>query len=278
MSPGLRPLDGRPDGRPAVGDDEEVAVTTEPRPLRPAGDLVEDRLAVLAPRVLVGDDDEPAALGGQAAHDRPLRGVALARRPEHRDEPAAASGGDRREEVEDATERGRGVGVVDDDAERLAGVDPLHPAGDAGHRLEAPADRGRIEVPRLAEGDDRERVVDVEPAGEPELQVGLAARCRVPDAQPAGVLHDPRRVDGRRVGSAPYVTSRAPDSRTTASKSGALGSSRLTIPTRGRAAVAGTGPWLASRSNSESLAARYASNVPCSSRCSWVTLVRIAAS
>ena len=35
---------------------------------------------------------------------------------------------------------------------------------------------------------------------------------------------------------------------------------------------------LASRSNSESFAARYASHVPWNSRCSWVTLVRIATS
>ena len=86
---------------------------------------------------------------------------------------AAATGAS---SVEDRLERRGRVGVVDDDAERLARVDRLHPARDALDGLEAGADRGRVEPEPLAERDDRERVVGVEPAGEAELERGGAGR------------------------------------------------------------------------------------------------------
>ena len=74
------------------------------------------------------------------AHHRALVAVALPCRAEDRDQPAAAGRRDRREQVEDRVERGRAMGVVDDHGERLAAFDPLHPARDPGHALEARAD------------------------------------------------------------------------------------------------------------------------------------------
>ena len=74
--------------------------------------------------------------------------------------------------------------VVDDDRERLARVDPLHAAGDALDRLEARADRGRVEPEALAQGDDRQRVVRVETAGQPELEARVARRGGVGDPEP----------------------------------------------------------------------------------------------
>ena len=156
---------------PAVGDEQQVVAAAAAGRLRAAGDLVEDRLAVLAAGILVGHDHEAGALAGDPAHHRPLRGVPLARRAEDRDQPAAAGRRDRREQVEDGLERRRAVGVVDDDPERLAGIDPLHPARARPSTESRPgADGRRIEAERLAQGDDRERVVDVEAAGEAELE------------------------------------------------------------------------------------------------------------
>ena len=42
--------------------------------------------------------------------------------------------------------------------------------GTPAHAREARPDRRRVEPEDLAEGDDRQRVVDVEPAGEPEVE------------------------------------------------------------------------------------------------------------
>ena len=111
----------------------------------------------------------------------------------------AASG---REQVEDGLERRRAVGEVDDDPERLAELDALHPAGHDRDRGEAVADGRRIEADRLAEGDDREGVVDVEPADEPEVDGRRARRRVVGDPQAALVLLDAGRADvGGRVGA-----------------------------------------------------------------------------
>ena len=173
---GPRPLERGLDRRPAVRDREDVHAPVAARALRAAHDLVDDRVAVLAARILVGRHDEPAPLARDPAHLAALRGVALAARAEHGDQRATPGRGDRREQVEDAGERRRRVGVVDDHRERLALVDPLHPARDALHGLEPGPDGGRVQAEAVAQGDDRERVVDVEPAGEPELDRGLAGR------------------------------------------------------------------------------------------------------
>ena len=57
------------------------------RPAASAPAAICSRIAtrVLAARILVGRDHEAAALAGHATLDRPLRDVALARRPEDRD-------------------------------------------------------------------------------------------------------------------------------------------------------------------------------------------------
>ena len=92
-------LEGRLDGRAAVGDDQQVVVAPPAGRLGAARDLVEDRLAVLAARVLVGDDHEPGTLAGDPAHQRALGRVALAGRPEDGDQSRrrreAASGASR---------------------------------------------------------------------------------------------------------------------------------------------------------------------------------------
>ena len=117
-----------------------------------ARDLVEDRLTVLAARVLVGDDHDPGSLAGDPAHQRALGRVALPGRAEDGDQSPAARGGQRREQVEDGLQRGRAVGEVDDDAERLAGLDSLHPPRhDRDRRRDPRGPRpGRARSPRRA--------------------------------------------------------------------------------------------------------------------------------
>ena len=74
------------------------------------------------------DDRQIGALGGDAAHDRPLAAVAVAAAAEHDDQPPARERPERRER---ALERVRRVGVVaEHDAGRVR--DPLHPAGHLG--------------------------------------------------------------------------------------------------------------------------------------------------
>ena len=89
------------------------------------------------------------------------------------------------------------MGEVDDDPERLPGVDPLHPPRHERDRGQALADGRRIEADRLTEGHDRQRVVGVEPAHQLELRDGRAGRGVVRDPQASLVLLDARRPDVR---------------------------------------------------------------------------------
>ena len=182
--------------------DQQVVVAPLADGLRATRDLVQDGVAVLAARILVGDHDDPGALAGDPAHRRPLGGVAFAGRAEDRDQAAAARGGQRGEQVEDGLQGDRAVGEVDDDPERLAELDALHPPGDERDRREAFADGRRVKPDRLAERDDRQGVVDVEPPDELEVHGRGARRRVVGDAQPPRVLLDAGRPDvGCRVGA-----------------------------------------------------------------------------
>src|SRR5829696_5335634 len=149
-----RPLDGRLDGVASIGDDEQVVAASLAGRFGPARDVIEDRLAMLAARVLVGDDDDPGTLAGDPAHLGALGRISLTRRPEDRDHSPTTRRGQRREEVEDGLQRGRAVREIDDDAERLAEVDALHPPRDDRQRREALADGGGIEPGSLAERND----------------------------------------------------------------------------------------------------------------------------
>jgi len=71
--------------------------------LRTGGDLAEDRVAILAARVLVGQDDETAPLAGHATHERTLRRVPFPSRAEDGDDRAAT----RRRLRHDLVENGR---------------------------------------------------------------------------------------------------------------------------------------------------------------------------
>ena len=196
---GARSLEGRPDRGRAIGDEQQVLVATAAGGLRPLRDLLEDRDGVLAARILVGRDHEAAALAGHASLDGPLRDVALAGRPEDRHEPAPGAR-ERGQRVECRRQRGRRVGVVDDDQERLPAIHPLHPAPDAAEVRKPAANRVGVETQELAQGDDRQRVVNVEAAHQRQGHLHHSAGRRDRGADPA-----PRLMDGGRahVGAGP---------------------------------------------------------------------------
>ena len=77
------------------------------------------------PRGDAAGEDHFATLAGDPAHQRSLRRVPLTGRTEDGDQSPTAGGRERREEVEDGLERGGAVREVDDDAEGLAGIDPV---------------------------------------------------------------------------------------------------------------------------------------------------------
>ena len=138
--------------------------------LRPLGDRLEDRLAVLAAGILVGDDDEPAALAGDPAHHRPLGRVPLPADPNTAISPpprAAATGASTSRTA--SSEAGLWAKSTITPNGWPASIDSIRP-GTPLDRLEAGPDRRRVEAEALAQRDDRQRVVGVEAAGQPEIE------------------------------------------------------------------------------------------------------------
>ena len=195
MSPGRARSSAAAMAVPRSGDQQQVVVATLAGRFGAARDGIEDHVAVLVARVLVGHDHQAGPLARDPAHERALGRVTLAGRAEHRDQPAATGRRDRREQVEHGLERGRAVGVIDDDPERLAGLDPFHPPRDRGEPFEPRSHGARIQPDGLAERDHREGVVDVEPSGQLQRQGPAARGRRVRDPQAVGILLDARGPD-----------------------------------------------------------------------------------
>ena len=167
--------------------------------LRPADSapraiVIEDRLAILVARVLVGHDHEPSPLGGDPAHLRSFGRITLTGRSEDRDQPATSRRGRRRQQIEDGRQRRGAVREVDHDAERLAELDPLHATRHGGQAGEPLADARRIQPESPSERDDREPVVDVEPPSEAQIKRRVPVWRRDLRVQAASVLGDPGRA------------------------------------------------------------------------------------
>ena len=182
MSPGPAPADGLADGGAPVADLEHLGRS----PRRPGEEAARIARRVLGARVVVGDDQDVGQARRDLAHHRALAGVAVAARAEHDEQPPAVSG--RR-----AAQRGRDrvglVGVVDDDREVLALVDPLQAAGDPGAARASAAATAPASKPASRAGGDRgQRVGHVEVAGQRDARV---------DVEPSG----PRTVKREPVGS-----------------------------------------------------------------------------
>ena len=81
-------------------------------------DLVDDLIRILRSRVVGRDDDEIAQPGGDRAHERPLRAIAIAAASEHRDHPA---GCERPRRLQQVLQRVVGVRVIDDHSDIVGG-------------------------------------------------------------------------------------------------------------------------------------------------------------
>ena len=170
---------GGADRRAPVADLDRTRAGGEDRPA--------DRGRVLAARVVVGDEYEVGARGGDLAHHRPLAGITVAAAAEHHHEAAV---GVRPQRVQDLRQRVRLVGVVDEDR-RAAGMhaDPLQPPGGALEALEEAGRGGGVGARCQHEAERRQEIGGLEGADQPgrdlvtpavdrELK-GLAVRPRL---------------------------------------------------------------------------------------------------
>src|ERR1700730_8664790 len=123
--------------------DPRVLVALGPADLLGAGrDLAEDGHRVLFARIFVRENGVVAQPGGNLSHPWPFLAIAVTGAAEDGDQLAP---GDRSQLAEDLLEALRRVGIVDDHAERLAEIDPLHPAADAAIALQPLADFGECQ-------------------------------------------------------------------------------------------------------------------------------------
>ena len=150
------------DRRAAIDDDLQLAV----------GDLLGDRLRVLAARVVGRDDRAVGTRCGDTPHQRPLLAVAVPACPE---DDGQAAGTELARGPQDVVERVGSVGVVDDDAERLSRLDGLEPAGHAGDGPEALPNRSLVDAEDAGRCDGPRGVLTVEAAAQPQLVADVVA-------------------------------------------------------------------------------------------------------
>ena len=120
-SPGRGQRDRAEDRRAPVG----VALDGRVRPPGCRPDLVDDRLGRLRARVVGRDQRDVGEPRGDLAHQRALAAIAVPAGAEHDDHPP---GGELASRGQHLLQRIRLVRVVDDDGERLPGVDRLEAA------------------------------------------------------------------------------------------------------------------------------------------------------
>src|SRR5262249_26099941 len=130
--------------------------------------LVDDRAWILAARVVGRHDRRIGERRSDSAHERPLLPVAFAAAAEDADQPARA---ERAGLAKHALERVGLVRVVDEPRERLALVDRLEAAGDAGEALYPGGDREVIQLQQAGNGNRGDGVRDVEPPPEPRAEL-----------------------------------------------------------------------------------------------------------
>ena len=185
MSPGRAPADRVADRRPPVGFDDGTGLAH----------LGEDRQRVLAARVVAGEDRDVGARHRRRAHQRALARVAVTAAAEHHDDAAR---GDPRGPRRAASARPPGCGRSRPGRAKPQVVgDALHPAGNA-WQLGDPARGGLgIDARRRSAASARERVADVEVAGQPHRGVDRRLRPDGPEGAAVGaqldVLRGPRR-------------------------------------------------------------------------------------
>ena len=166
---------------------------------KPRQDVRDDRVAVLASGVVVGDDDSVGALLHRFRHLRPLAAVPLAAAAEHAPEVSLAQWLERGQR---AVQGIGGMGVVHDDQWPRSASEPLHSARD---RLGAaqPPEHGVEPMPVQArDRDGCQQVVRVEAAEETRRHRSIAPGRydlqREPPPFPGDAAPDGRQRDRRR--------------------------------------------------------------------------------
>ena len=131
-------------------------------------------LGRLRARVVARDVEAVGADLGRGPHQRPLGVIAIAAGAEHAQQTAAPSSG-RADASTAAMPAGR-VGVVDDHAEALPGLDRLEAAGRRARGGHRELDRAQRDLQQQRERDRAEHVVDVEPPAQAGLERERALR------------------------------------------------------------------------------------------------------
>ena len=204
-----------PDGQGPVGLDQHL------RPLPPIDspralhDGLPDGQGRLGAWVVVGDDQDVGTAGRDLTHGRALVPVAVPAAAEDRDHPP---GDDLPGRPDGPGHRVRGVRVVDEGQERLAGGHPLHPARDAGAGPDGVCGQLRLDPVMDGGGQRGQRVGHVEASGQAdsgsdvraagthgrELRGpgGARAGCRAPSSRRAGPGHRSPAGSARPLGQA----------------------------------------------------------------------------
>ena len=139
------------------------------RRVEPFARGVRDRNGVLGARVVRGQHHDVGAPAGGLPHERALGGVTIAAAAEDHDH--ASRPGELARGAEHRVEGGGRVRVVDEDGERLAGVDPLQAPGHRHGCLQTVDDRGERQAAGERGRGRGERVADVESTRVRELDV-----------------------------------------------------------------------------------------------------------
>ena len=126
--------------------------------------------------IVAGGDDEIAALAGGLAHLWPLGAVAIAAAAEERDHARACGCGHLARQRGQIAQGVVGVRVVDDDGERLAGIDGLEAAGNGPEHGNGGDEMRKRDAARVRGGEGREQIEDVHFAGETRADAGRSGR------------------------------------------------------------------------------------------------------
>ncbi len=184
-----------------AGDDDGVARVPPPRARarsRPAGparprprrfgdpgqDLGDDRLRLLRARVVGGDHAGVRESSRDLPHQGALLTVAIPAAAEDRDQPSLGQPARRRQRV---VQRVGGVGVVDQDRERLPLVDRLEASRDAARAGQGGGRRLGWHAEHMAGADRGECVLDVEVARERHPHLDLPAGTEAAKPRPGRV-------------------------------------------------------------------------------------------
>ena len=148
-------------------------------------DLRRDHVAILAARVVVGDDGHVAQTLGNRTHERPLANVALATAAEHAQHARIGVRAQRRQGLLECI---RGVCVIDDDQWCCITAEAVHASMDGLQLRQGVGDASRVMALRMQHAGDHQQVVDVEAT----QQARVHTHCRCIDGQ---FEREPRSVE-----------------------------------------------------------------------------------